>query len=642
MYLFQHVKPINSNSSIAFAAPHRPNLTIHTIKHSSIIKDVDLKYIQIMAEVTSKLSKLNPFGKKTKVDDEDKGEAIQYDSVAAGGQGAAKTQTPITQLRISSALKSFLVHNKALSEAEADPDSQGSTPALQAILENSDIGAPKHLLDKSHPLPEYFVSSSHNTYLIAHQLYGQSSTSAYETALRTGSRCVEIDAWDDDDNKEEPKVTHGYTLVSHISFREICQTIRKVVDEDVAEAQRNPMLSLSPVLISLENHCDAHGQTRLAQIMREEWGDRLLSKDVRKEGHAEQQGGQHVSLAELGGKIAVIVEYHLPNEHKDSDSSSDSSSDDEQDKAAHEVYKAKKQGAPSSIIVPELAELGVYAQSVKPGNNSWFEGTGDLTNGPHHHLINVSESGLATHLPSNGALIAKHNSQHLMRVFPKGTRISSSNLKPVPFWAIGAQICALNWQNFGTSNQLNAALFQGSSGYVLKPAALRAGGDGRLGVRGKKKRLQLHVAGASDIPLHDEKAESDIKPYLSCNIYHPSPSPTSKPTEGGFLEKHKTSPYKQHKLKFLHKSEQNPINTDPVWDEKLEWTYEDSELVFLRMLIKSDDSWAKNPIFATAAVRLDYVLEAGRNGQWTFVRMMDLKGRPSSCTLLVKMEVLDA
>lgn len=29
-----------------------------------------------------------------------------------------------------------------------------------------------------------------------------------------------------------------------------------------------------------------------------------------------------------------------------------------------------------------------------------------------------------------------------MRVFPKGTRISSKNLQPVPFWGVGAQICA--------------------------------------------------------------------------------------------------------------------------------------------------------------------------------------------------------
>jgi len=70
----------------------------------------------------------------------------------------------------------------------------------------------------------------------------------------------------------------------------------------------------------------------------------------------------------------------------------------------------------------------VYAQSVKPIDNSWF--AADLPNGPHHHLINVSETGLAAHLLQARAKIGQHNSRHLMRVYPKGTRISSRNLPP--------------------------------------------------------------------------------------------------------------------------------------------------------------------------------------------------------------------
>ena len=167
--------------------------------------------------------------------------------------------------------------------------------------------------------------------------------------------------------------------------------------------------------------------------MKEVFGDRLLSKAIREKGTEEQEGGQHVLLSELGSKIVVIVEHHLPNEAADSDSSS-SSSEDEDEKA----YKKEKKSAPATIIVPELAELGVYAQSVKPSDNSWFEEVA-LKNAPHHHLINVSELGLAAHLPVHATKIAKHNSQHLMRVFPKGTRISSKNLNPVPFWAVGSQ-----------------------------------------------------------------------------------------------------------------------------------------------------------------------------------------------------------
>ena len=417
-----------------------------------------------MADLVTELSKLNPFTKKSAVDDEDKGEAVDAGTVAGGGHASRQSRITKDMLRVSQALRSYLVNEGVLQEAEAGLDVEQPTSALRELLDKSHIHVPAEVIDRSHPLPEYFISSSHNTYLMAHQLFGASQASAYEVALRTGSRCVEIDAWDNDEDKEEPRVTHGYTLVSSIPFRQVCETIRDVVDKEAAEERH-----AAPIMISLENHCLPHGQLRLAQIMQEVFEDRLLSKAVRDKGTCEQeQMGEHVTLADLGNKIVVIVEYYLPNSGKSS--SSEVSSGDEEEKKARQQYTEKEKANSTGIIIPELAELGVYAQSVKPVNNSWFEGT--LEHAPHHQLINVSETELKAHLPTDNVKIAHHNAHHLMRVYPKGTRIASQNLKPVIYWAIGAQICALNWQTFNGSSQLNEALFSGSGGYVLKPAAL--------------------------------------------------------------------------------------------------------------------------------------------------------------------------
>jgi phosphatidylinositol phospholipase C delta len=572
-----------------------------------------------MAELVSSIAKLNPFSKTSKVDDEDKGEAIDANTVAGGGHATRRSNITKDRLRVSPALKTFLYKENILSKGDAGVDTDEASVALKKLLDKSHVNVPPQVLDRNYPLPEYFISSSHNTYLMAHQLYGTSCASAYEIALYTGSRCVEIDAWDNDDNKDEPKVTHGYTLVSNIPFRQVCETIRDVVDREAARD-----MEAAPILISLENHCGAHGQSRLAQIMREVFQHRLLSKAVREKGHREQVGlGDHVTLAELGNKIVVIVEYHLPNE-EESSSGSDSS-DDEDAKQAHKDYHKKKQNAPKGVIIPELAELGVYAQSVKPVNNSWFEA--DLENAPHHQLINVSETGLKALLPANGPKIARHNAHHLMRIYPKGTRITSKNLQPVPFWGIGAQICALNWQSFGASSQINEALFAGSGGYVLKPAALRAGGSGNLST-GRRKKLRLHIAGATDVPLPGDRDPDDIKPYFTCTLVHPTDMNNMPP-------KRKTATYKPHRLTgFMHKD--NSPAKDPIWKEVLEWDYEDNELVFMRMLIKSDDSFARNPMFAVSAVRLMYVVSG-----WTFIRMLDLGGHETTCTVLVKFEFED-
>lgn len=575
------------------------------------------------SSLSSRLAKLNPFS-AGRDDEDDYGKEIEYTTLAGGGHSARRTDITHNKLRVSHALRSFLVHEKVLSENDAALSSDRKTEALQALLDRPHLVVPPSITDRSHPLTEYFISSSHNTYLLAHQLVGKSSATAYETALQTGSRCIEIDAWDNDDDPEEPKVTHGYTLVSHIPFKAVCETIRDVVDKEAAEAVDEQGYRAAPILVSLENHCNPFGQARLVQIMREVWGDRLLSKAVREEGHREQQGsGESVCLDKLGSKICLIVEYHFPEEPTDDDDyDEDDEFDDEEEKEAQKTYKAKKKAA-STIIIPELAELGVYAQSVKPVNNSWFEGP-ELTNGPHNHLINVSETGLKSHMPANNEKIARHNALHLMRVFPKGTRISSKNLKPVPFWAVGAQICALNWQTFGASMQLNEALFSGTDGYVLKPAALRARGDGKLST-GNRKRLRLHVGGASEIPVPEDREVNDIKPYLTCTLIHPDHDE----------EKQKTKPYKHHRLGFLHHGENPPAN-DPVWDETLEWEFDDNELVFLRMFIKSDDSFAANPIFAVTAVRLQYTVP-----EWRFIRMLDLKGQETKCSLLVKFQIDD-
>jgi phosphatidylinositol phospholipase C delta len=425
-------------------------------------------------------------------------------------------------------------------------------------------------------------------------------------------------------------VKFSYTLVSNISFRSVCETMRDVYDKEAAASTEVQGYQAAPMMLSLENHCNAQGQLRLVKIMMEVWSDRVLSEAVRKQGHDEEHSEgdhtKHVRLADLGSKIVVIVEHHIPESTPDEIYEGSSSEDDDEEiKQAKAAYKEKKKATPTAGIIPELADLGVYAQSVKPSDDSWF--TAKLKNAPHHHLINVSESGLISHLPAASAKIAQHNAHHLMRVFPKGTRISSKNLNPVPFWGVGAQICALNWQTFGAGMQINEALFSGSDGYVLKPAALRAGGNGKLST-GKMKKLRLHIGGASDVPVPDGVEAETLKPYVSCLLVHPDDL-AKAPT------KRKTTPYKRHKLGFLRKGE-NPSSTDPIWNETLEWDYDDNELVFLRMLIKEDASFATNPILVVATVRLLYSVP-----EWRFIRMLDLKGRETKCSLLVKFEIAD-
>jgi phosphatidylinositol phospholipase C gamma-1 len=67
--------------------------------------------------------------------------------------------------------------------------------------------------------------------------------------------------------------------------------------------------------------------------------------------------------------------------------------------------------------------------------------------------------------------ILKYNEKQLIRVYPKGTRLDSSNYDPIRMWNCGIQLVALNYQTPDKPMQLNESMFMqnGKCGYVLKP-----------------------------------------------------------------------------------------------------------------------------------------------------------------------------
>ncbi|EAW21752.1 putative phosphoinositide-specific phospholipase C [Aspergillus fischeri NRRL 181] len=75
-----------------------------------------------------------------------------------------------------------------------------SLAAFRAYMASpaSDALCPAKGEDLSAPITDYYVSSSHNTYLTGNQLYSDAAAAAYTNVLLSGCRCVEIDVWDGD------------------------------------------------------------------------------------------------------------------------------------------------------------------------------------------------------------------------------------------------------------------------------------------------------------------------------------------------------------------------------------------------------------------------------------------------------------
>ncbi|KAI1892566.1 hypothetical protein AGOR_G00134900 [Albula goreensis] len=156
---------------------------------------------------------------------------------------------------------------------------------------SGDIFNPEHYQvnqDMTQPLCNYFIASSHNTYLMGDQLMSQSRVDMYAWVLQAGCRCVEVDCWDGQDG--EPIVHHGYTLTSKILFKDVIETINKYAF----------VKNQYPVILSIENHCSVPQQKKMAQYLTEVLGDKLDLSTV-----SIDESGRLPSPEVLKGKILV-------------------------------------------------------------------------------------------------------------------------------------------------------------------------------------------------------------------------------------------------------------------------------------------------------------------------------------------------
>ncbi|KAD0358288.1 hypothetical protein E3N88_44399 [Mikania micrantha] len=414
--------------------------------------------------------------------------------------------------------------------------------------------------DMKSPLSHYYIYTSHNTYLTGNQITSDSSVRPIKRALQQGVRGIELDLWPNS-TKTDVNVCHGRTLTSSVKLWKCLKVIK-----DYAFSSSD-----YPVIITFEDHLNRTLRAKVAIMVKRTFGDMLFQPD------------KYYDLSKLPSpadlKRKIVISTKPPNESVDTETNAPQknvlfatisdcfqSKDDSDENSKHQEIEMEGE-------VPEYRDLiAIHAVKHK----------GDLLDSLHVDpnkvkRLSLSEQQLLEASKDHGQHIVRFTQGNILRVYPKGSRLDSSNYNPYDGWKLGAQMVAFNMQGFEQNLWLMQGMFRANNGcgYVKKPKFL-CEADPAFSPNKVKKILKVTLYMGEGWHLEFHHAHFD---YCS-------------PPD--FYAKVGIAGYEEDNTPRMYKTKSIEDDWRPVWDKVFEFPIRVPELALLWIEVKDNDTAKKN------------------------------------------------